>query len=90
MASIDREIEDLFNKRTKYIDKSLKTSYKEMEAIQKELTALVFKKYLNKFDIENGKIVFTNKNLRLIDEVDTIFEQFAKKYTKNIFKNVSE
>lgn len=88
MASIDKEIEDLFNKRTKYIDKSLKTSYKEMESIQKELTALVFKKYLNKFDIENGKIVFTNKNLRLIDEVDTIFEQFAKKYTKNIFKNV--
>ena len=88
MASIEKEIEDLFAKRNKYIDKSLKTSYKEMEAIQKELTALVFKKYLNKFDIENGKIVFTNKNLRLIDEVDTIFEQFAKKYTKNIFKNV--
>ena len=37
MASIDKEIEDLFAKRNKYIDKSLKTSYKEMEAIQKRL-----------------------------------------------------
>ena len=90
MPDLNQQIENIVNKRINYIDKSLGASWTEMETIQKELTLLILKSYVNKFDIEDGVLKFNTKNLNLINELDSIFDVFAKRYSNKIFKDVGQ
>jgi len=88
MPTLEEQIEKIVKKRIDYIDDSLNASWSEMANIQKELTVLVLKSYLKKFDTEAGLLKFNTKNLNLINELDSIFTQFSNRYSKKVFKDV--
>lgn len=88
MPDLQQQVEDIINKRINYIDTSLGTSWTDMAIIQKELTALILKSYISKFEYDAGVLKFNSKNLNLIQELDNIFDVFAKRYSNNVFKDV--
>ena len=88
MPDLQQQLEAILNKRDSFIDKSLASSYEDMAQIQKELTTLILSKYISKFDYQDGVLVYNNKNLGLINELDNVFYKFEQKFSGNVFKDL--
>ena len=82
------QIEKLLSERDSYIGKSLLSSTKKMDKANKELNRMIVQKYASDFETVGGKIIYSNKNLRLIEKIDNIFEEFSKRYSNYIFKDL--
>lgn len=92
--SIESEIKRLSKRKADFISKAYKRLGKEVSYIQEKLLEMIFDEYLGKFQVIEGKLALTERNMRLVSEIDEVFDDFAKTYQNAVIagfgKDISE
>jgi len=83
-------IEDIGKKRDQFIEAARIKFDKQAAKIQKDLLDLIYAKFIDKFDVVNGELAPTEKNFRLIADIDRIYDEFAKTYQNEIVRGFAK
>ncbi len=81
-----KRLTDLFQRKENYIDSKLKSLTGDVATMQRRLLELIMSDYVGKFQVENGKIIVNEYNMRLAREVETLMDKFSDKFQKSVLK----
>lgn len=75
-----KELKGFTDKRSKLIESLISSLTAKTKASQRETLRRILEKFVDKLDVdENGKVVNSEKNRRLLLEIDDVFTEYQKK-----------
>jgi len=77
-------IDQLYKRKDDYILSKLDRLQKEVGSMQKSLLELIFSDYIGRFDVKDGKIVMNARNMRLIRQLDRMFDAFDETIARGV------
>ena len=81
-----KRLTDLFQRKENYINSKLKSLTGDVATMQRRLLELIMSDYVGKFQVEDGKIIVNEYNMRLAREVETLMDRFSDKFQKSVLK----
>jgi hypothetical protein len=76
--ALPKKIRDLFNKKDDFIQASRNKMESDVAKLQDKLLTHVLKEIVPDLDTKDGNILKTEKNIRIIHDLETLYESFAK------------
>ena len=73
----EKELQGFTGSKTRLIDRLITELERSVEDSQRSLLTKLVNKFANRLDIENGQIVNSVRNKRLLSQVDSVFNSFA-------------
>ena len=78
-------IEDIFTQKNDYIDSTLSKIDNRLQTAQKKLLDLLIDEIVTQFDVGKDNIILnTPKNIRLLSNIDKVYDYFNKTFVNNI------
>lgn len=90
MAKLPNKIQDIIDKKQNYIDKNRSKLESSVIKMQEELLKSVIENILPELETENGHILNTSKNMRLIEKLDQLYTDFNKTTQTQVVKSLGE
>jgi len=82
-----QEQNKLYLRKENFIDSKLKVLEKEVSGMQKNLYEMIASDYVGKFDTKDGKLIPSEKNMRLARELEVIMNNFSNIFQKSVLKD---
>lgn len=77
MAKLPKNLNELFEKKDSFLDRQRDIFEKDVTGLQKKLFNKLVEEVVSQLDVKNGIIQNTKNNLRLINELEIIYKEFA-------------
>jgi hypothetical protein len=77
-------------KKVKFIDKNLLWIESESTLIQKQLLELITQDFISQLEFVDGKLVNSTKNYRIINQFDSMLNDFQNSYINPFVSNIGE
>lgn len=90
MAEIPKNIRDLTEQKQNFIDLNRGKLESSVIKMQEELLNKFIEEILPELETKDGQILNTPKNLKLIEKLDAVYEQFNKTTQSNVVKKLGE
>lgn len=81
-------LESLDDKKVRFIDKNLLYIDSEASAIQKQLLDFIITDFISQLDFKDGKLVNSVKNFRIINQFDSMLDDFSESYLRPFVANI--
>jgi hypothetical protein len=85
----ESELNKFYLRKKNYIEDKLKSLEKNVSGLQNDLMQLIMSDYIGKFDVKDGKLVVSQKNLRLAAELDRIMDLFNSEFQQSVLKKTA-
>lgn len=81
---MDRTPEDIFKEKIELLEKAETSMNSEVIKLQRAMYDLIIDEYLPQFDTKDGVVLNTDKNNRLINSIDNIFDKLQKNMQRDV------
>lgn len=90
MPSRQELLRKLSDKKDAFIESSLDWTTSEASAIQRDLLELIYREFIGRLKTENGKLLTTAENFKIINEFDELLNQFQEAYINPFVQGIGE
>ena len=78
--STESDIKKLGKRKEDYLLNAEKKMQRQVTSLEKTLLGIIYEDYIGKFDTVEGSLTTSAKNIRLVAEMDLLFDTFALNY----------
>lgn len=90
MDKIPKKVQDIVNKKQEYIDANRSKFESSVISMQEQLFQSFVENILPELDMKDGQILNTSKNLRLIESLDNLYNDFNSNIQSKVVTSLGE